>query len=340
MTVAAGLSYIQRVGAALILLAGLAVTLAAAPADLRHSGQDHFFNLEYDDAIRDFNRLIEQNPDDPLAYSNLAAAQLFQELYRLGKLESSALRGDNQFLQQEKPQPDPAVKTRFYETLERGRRVGETLLARNPRHELAIYALANDYALEANYEFMVDKAWFSALRNGSKARDYCERLRKLNPGFIDAYLVLGVNDYVVGSLPLPVKLLASLGGFRGSKSRGEEYVARVAREGNYARDDARVLLVVLHRREKRPLEAARQLEDLIRDFPRNFAFGLELGSMYMDAGRNDLAVTVFRGLLDKAAQNAPGYQRFPRDAVRRKIEKLEADLRPRAGGLPATVRND
>jgi len=336
MTVAAGLSYIQRMGAAVILLAGLAVTLAAAPADFRHSGQDHFFNLEYEDAIRDFNRLIEQNPDDPLAYSNLAAAQLFQELFRLGKLESSALRGDNQFLQQEKPQPDPAVKARFFETLGRGRRVAETLLARNPRHELAIYALANNYALEANYQFMVDKAWFSALRNGSKARDHCDRLRKLNPGFIDAYLVLGVNDYVVGSLPLPVKVLASLGGFRGSKSRGEEYVARVAREGNYARNDARVLLVVLHRREKRPLEAARQLEELIRDFPRNYAFGLELGSMYMDAGRNDLAVTVFRGLLDKAAQNAPGYQRLPRDAVRRRIEKLEADLRPHA----ASVRND
>jgi hypothetical protein len=62
--------------------------------------------------------------------------------------------------------------------------------------------------------------------------------------------------------------------------------------------------------------------------------------MYIDAGLNDRAVTVFQGLLDKAAQNAPGYQRFPRDAVRRRIEKLEAEMRPRAGALPAALRHD
>ncbi len=300
----------------------LACGLAVAAPDYRRSGHDHFYNLEYDEAIADYTRLIEQETNDPLAHNHLAAAHLFRELYRLGLLESSALRGDNEFLKQKKPEPDPQARARFVEALGRGRRVAESLLAADGRHQTALYALGTNYALWANYEFIVEKAWFSSLRKGGKARDYCEKLRKVNPGFVDAYLVLGVHEYVAGSLPLPVKLLAALGGLRGSKKKGEGYVTRVAAEGNYARHDARILLVILYRRERRPLEAARVLEGLIADFPRNYVFGLELAAMYTDAGQKDRALAAFRELLKKSDAQAPGYQRLPRQAVLRRIERL------------------
>ncbi len=298
-------------------------SLAAAAPDYRRSGNDHFFNLEYDEAIADYGKLVDESPDDPLAYNHLASAQLYKELYRLGLLESSALRGENEFLRQKRPQPDPQAKVRFEETLIRGRRVAESVLARDRRNVLALYALGTNYALRGNYEFMVDKSWFAALRSGGKAREYCEQVRKLDPDFVDAYLVLGVHEYVAGSLPLPVKVLAAISGHRGSKQKGEAYVTKVAREGKYARNDARVLLVILYRREKRPLEAARLLETLMNEFPRNYVLGLELASMYNDAGQYDRALATYKELLKRAEQNAPGYQRLPRAAVQRRIEKFE-----------------
>jgi len=319
-------------------LPGLVVlgwALGAAPAetpDYRRSGHNHFFNLEYDEALRDYSRVVEQNPQDPLAYNHQASAQLYNELYRLGLLESSALRGDNEFLRQKRPAPDPQARARLEETLQKGRRVAEALLERDRRNQLALYALGINYALRSNYEFMVEKSWYSALRNGSKARHYCEQLRKINPGFVDAYVVLGVHEYVVGSLPLPAKLLAAIGGLRGSKQKGEEYVTRVAREGNHSRNDARVLLVVLHRREKRPLEAARVLEGLIADFPRNHVLALELAAMYSDAGQVDRAIDALKDLLRKAEEKAPGYHRLPREAVLRKIERWEAQKAGTARG--------
>jgi predicted Zn-dependent protease len=82
--------------------------------------------------------------------------------------------------------------------------------------------------------------------------------------------------------------------------------------------------VILYRREKRPLDAARLLEQLIAEFPRNYVLGLELASMYTDAGQYDRALATFQDLLRKAETNAPGYQRLPREAVKRKIEKLQA----------------
>ena len=316
--------------ARVLALALLGSRWAAAPVDYRQSGHNHFFNLEYDEAIKDYTRLIEQDRDDPIAYNHLASAYLYKELYRLGMLESSALRGDNEFLRQKRASPDSQVKARFEQALEQGRQVAESLLARNRRNELALYALGTNYALRGNYEFIVDKAWFAALRHGSKGREFCEQVRKINPEFVDAYLVLGVYEYVVGNLPLPVKILAAIGGFHGSKEKGAAYVARVAREGNVARNDARVLLVILYRRERRPLEAARVLEGLIADFPRNYILGLELGAMYADAGQPDRALVTFKSQLKKAEDKAPGYERLPRDAVQRRIERLEGQMAPLA----------
>ena len=311
----------------------LLAAVPAAAADLRASGHNHFYNLEYDDAIRDYSGLVEQEPDDPLAYNYLAAAYLFRELLRLGLLESSALRGDNEFLRQNKPAPDPQARARFEDTLGRGRKTAEALLARDRNHQPALYALGTGYALWANYEFVVDKAWFSSLRKGSKAREYCEKVRRLNPQFVDAYLVLGVHEYVMGSLPLPVKVLVAIGGLRGSKQKGEAYVTRVAREGTLARNDARVLLVILYRREKRPLDAARLLEGLIADFPRNHVLGLELAAMYTDAGQKQRALETFQALLKKADEKSPGYHRLPRAAVERRIERLSAEV---AAARPAS----
>ena len=167
------------------------------------------------------------------------------------------------------------------------------------------------------------------MRAGSKARGYCDEVRKINPQFTDAYLALGVYEYAAGSLPLPVKLFSAIGGVHGSKKRGIEYVSRVAQGGNYERDAARVLLTILYRRERRPLEAARVMEGLAADYPRNYLFELELASMYADANQNERAVAVLKSLLQKADQNDPHYRGMPREAVVKKMQVLQARLSDR-----------
>jgi predicted Zn-dependent protease len=146
---------------------------------------------------------------------------------------------------------------------------------------------------------------------------------------VDGYLVSGVQEYVVGSLPWAVRALVALGGVSGNKEKGENYVARVASEGKLARDQARVLLVLLKRREGQPLKAAEILQGLIADFPRNYILALELGAMFQDAGKPEQALQVFRSLQRRVKEKAPGHERMPqesRKALQRKIEKLEAQL--------------
>ena len=292
-------------------------------ADHRKTGDDHFYNLEYDEALTEYAKLIQEDPADPIAYNDLASAQLNKEMYRLGLLDSSALRRDNRFLHDKRPDADPAAKKQVLETLEQGRHTAETALASDPKNARALYALCTDHALRATYEFMVDKAWFAALRSGSKSRGYCDQARQADPKLVDAYLVLWVYDYTMGSLPLSVKLFAAIGGIHGSKKKGIEYIGRVAQEGNYDRDAARVLLAVLYRREKRPLEAAALLEALAADFPRNYIFNLELASAYSDAGQPRDGVNVLKALLRQADEKPADYQRMPRTAVEREMTVLE-----------------
>jgi predicted Zn-dependent protease len=148
----------------------------------------------------------------------------------------------------------------------------------------------------------------------------------LNTQLVDAYLVLGVYEYAMGSLPAAVKMFAAIGGMHGSKKKGIEYVSRVAQEGNYDRDAARVLLAVLYRREKRPLEAAAVLQALMADYPRNYIFTIELASVYSDAGQSHDAVQVLKGLLRQADEKPLIYQRLPRNAVEREIRVIETRL--------------
>ncbi len=298
---------------------------ASSEAEYIRQGHDHYFNLEYDQAIESYRRALALDPAAPNTYNHIATAILFKELNRLGMLETSAFKEDNQFLQREKPEPDPQVGEKFREYLFEGRSRAEKILETKPRDRMAWFALAQNYGLQANYQFMIEKSYIAALRNGQRARGYSNKLRKHYPEFVDGYLVAGVQEYVVGSLPWALRAVIALGGIHGSKQTGEDWVAMVADRGQLVRTEARVLLSLLYRRERRPLEAAELLQGLITEFPRNYVLRLELAAMYEDAQKFDQALEVFQHTQELVESKAPGYGRMPqrlREALVRKIKQL------------------
>ncbi len=320
----------RRLAVSLAAVALLASTLAGGPLEERlNQGDDHYFNLEYDEALRSYYEAMRIGGESAAIWNHIATTLLYSELHRLGKLETSAFRGDNEFLDVEKPEPDPERIKDFRGALYQARRLAEKDYEKDPKDREALLSLSANYALEANYEFMIEKSYFSALRNGNRAREYAEQLIAVAPEVVDAYLVPGVQEYVIGSLPWAVKVLAAVGGIRGDKERGQDWVTRVAAEGDDLRTEARVLMTLLHRRESRPLDAARVLEELIRDFPRNYVLRLELGSMYLDAGEKEKGLEVFRTAKRMVQANEQRYGRMPerlQKAIDRKIEELVEQL--------------
>ncbi|MGH9675410.1 MAG: tetratricopeptide repeat protein [Bryobacteraceae bacterium] len=278
-------------------------------------GFERFYNLEYDEAIADFESGIALEPAAPGLRNHLAQALLFREMFRAGALESEMVTGSNPFLRREKLEPSPEVQTRILALLDEAARLARNQIARDAGNTRALYQLGVTHGLRANFLFIVRKAWMESLREATAGRKLHNRVTELDPKFTDARLMQGMHDYVIGSLPWTWKLLGFLAGYRGNKDEGIRTVRQVAAEGDLNRRDAAILLAIIYRRERRPREAVPLLEELIRVFPRNYLFRLELVQMYSDLIEKQKALDVLAELESRKRSGEAGYKRMPIEKV-------------------------
>ncbi len=241
---------------------------------LRRSGIEALYNLDYDKAQREFTQIGRLYPNHPAGPQLMAARLWIKTLYESRRLQSS-LYSSESFYSSGDDKVDPKIIGEFRNLTREARRLAEARLKQNPKDIEALDWLAVISGLKASFEEAVERRHFAALRDGDDAVDRHREVLKLNPEFIDAGLTVGLYEYVVGSLPLPVKVIAGITGFRGSKKRGLQMLERVAKEGNWSRDDAKTLLIVLYTREKRYADALAHARELSAKYPRNYLFRLE-----------------------------------------------------------------
>src|SRR6266700_1756182 len=96
----------------LLLLLALIAPLRAQPT-LTEQGFEHFYNLEYVQAVPLFEKALAQNPTSPDLHHHLAQTLVFREMYRNGALESELVSGNNSFLRRPKLNPAPETEKRF-----------------------------------------------------------------------------------------------------------------------------------------------------------------------------------------------------------------------------------
>jgi tetratricopeptide (TPR) repeat protein len=291
------------------ILAGLLAAAGWSQESLVESGYNHFYNLEYGQAIADFEAAIAQNPSDPQLHNHLAHAIVFQEMYRNGALESELVSGNNSFLRRPKLNPDPATEKRFLDEVSKAMELGNARLQKDPKDTAAMYSLGISYGLRSNYYWVVKKSWRDSLRDATAARRMHNRIVELEPNNVDARLVQGLHDYIVGSLPWHYRMFGFLVGIHGDKEQGIKTIQDVARNGKLNKVDAEIFLCVLYRRENQPKRAIPLVADLIRRFPRNFLLRLELSQMYSMANDKEHALEAVREVSALKTRHAPGYDR-------------------------------
>ncbi len=247
---------------------------AAKIEELRRSGLEALYNLDYAKAQNDFSGIVKLDPANPTGHQLLAARLWIKTLYESRRLQSS-LYSSESFYTKGDDKVDPKIISEFRTLTREAKRLADVRLKANPRDIEALDALAAVAGLKASFEEAVERRHFAALRDGSEAVDRHRDVLRLDPNYIDAQLTIGLYDYVLGSLPLPAKLLAGLTGARGSKKRGLAALEKVAREGRWSRDDAKSLLILLYTREKRFPEVLTLARELSAKYPRNYLFRLE-----------------------------------------------------------------
>ncbi len=296
----------------LLLLAAMNGAGQNAPGD---SGFDHFYNLEYDEALADFRAEAAKNPGDPEAFNHVAQTILFRQMFRSGSLESDLIRADS-FLRRPKLVLSAADQKDFSAAADRSIELSQARLKKNANDIGALYALGVGYGIRANYNFLVKKAWIDALSDTAAARKAHTRVTELDPNLIDARLILGVHEYVTGSLPWGFRMLGSVAGFSGDKEHAIRTLELVAAKGRSNKYDAGALLVAIFRREKRSREAVPYLEELIRHFPRAYLVRLELAEAFGDIGDRAAALAKVDEADRLKKDGAPGYGRLPEAKIR------------------------
>ena len=242
--------------------------------ELRAAGFEALYNLDYEVARRHFKEIAKLFPDHPAGPQFLAATLWTQTLNESRRLQSSLYNSES-FYGKTDDKVDQRTVDQFRELTRTATMLAKARLKANPQDVEALYFLGATEGLKAAFGVAVQRSFMSGLRDGASGVDRHRDVMKLDPTFHDAELMIGLYDYTVGSLSLPVKLLVGIGGVRGSKKRGLLTLERVMKEGRYARDDAKSLLIVLYKREKRYGDALAISRELAQKYPRNYLFKLE-----------------------------------------------------------------
>jgi hypothetical protein len=268
---------------------------AAAPAfdrkkfdEMRAAGFASLYNLDYEGARRTFREMTRAFPDHPAGQQFLAAALWLKTLNESRRLQAS-LYNDEGFYKEKDDKADPKAVAEFRELTGRAKALSEARLKRDPKDVEALYYLGAVEGLKAAFAGAVERSFMSALRSGRESVDRHRDVVKLDPTFHDAKVTIGMYDYVVGTLPLPVKIGATFIGVRGSKKRGLATLEQVAREGAWARDDARSMLIALLKRERRFRDAHRYAAELAEKYPRNYIFKMEAADALVSQAALDRA---------------------------------------------------
>lgn len=275
-----------------IQLSILTVALAAAPvfAAERHDAIDRVFERMYNFDFAGAHAILDQQqrlyPDWALTHSVRAGALLFGELDRLRILQTDFFMDDNSLTEKKRLKPDPEARQRLFAATAEARRLAGLRLAKEPWDRDAMFAMCMATGIETDYTMLVEKRYFRSFSLSRESQMYARRLLSLKPPDYDAHLTLGTTEYVVGSMNFFFRLFVRFDKIEGSKDQALDHLNEVVEHGRYFPALAKILLAVIHLREKRPAIALNLLTELSRDYPENQLFRNEVKRVRLLTGKN------------------------------------------------------
>src|SRR5260370_26607939 len=297
----------------LILLLSTAAGVWASPAHTNSlnldpqvkDAFDHFYLLDFPGTVERLEKLHSEHPGDPQATALLLDAMLFQELYRLDLLDTTFYANDGFLTGRHATQEDPQMRDCILGLADEAIHEADGRISKNPNDIDALYARGWARSLKCTYLAMVERGFGTGFRLALKAKDDEMRVLQLDPDYVDAKLVTGVYEYVVGALPLPFKFFIGFAGITGTKSKGLEMLNDAANRGIMSSVEARNVITLFLRRQAKYKEAIKVVRSLKSEYPHDYLFCLEEANLRKDAGEGMGAVDAYREIVADAAK--PGY---------------------------------
>jgi hypothetical protein len=249
---------------------------SSAPLDL---GFRQMYDHEFGGAHRTFQTYVMAHPEDPFGPTADGAAYLFDEFDRLGILQTELFVDDEKFKGRDKPSPNPTVRAEFNGAIAQSQKLADAILQRSPNDRNALFATVLNLGLESDYLALVAKSDLASLAYTKRAGHAAEKLLAVDPTCYDAYLAIGVENYILGLKPAPVRWLLRLYGAQTDKDAGIQKLQLTATKGHYLMPFARLLLAVADLRDKNRNQAKELLQNLAQEFPNNQLYRRELSRL-------------------------------------------------------------
>jgi len=243
------------------------------------NGYRQMYNLGFPEAHNTFREWKAAHPSDPLGPASDAAAYLFAEFDRLHILQSEFFSDDREFKLRSKPSTDAGTKQAFLKQLDECERLANGALSRDPQDKNAIFAKILGLGLHSDYLALIEKRDLQSLNIMKAGRTLALDLLARDPSCYDAYLAVGVENYMLGIKPAPVRWVLSWTGAQTDKEQGIRELKLTAEKGHYLQPFARLLLAVAAVRDKDRNKARDLLSGLADEFPNNQLYKRELARL-------------------------------------------------------------
>jgi hypothetical protein len=257
-----------------ILLVVLSIPLPASEGLM--DGYRSMYDLDFDAAHRKFAAFKVAHPEDPMGPVSDAAAYLFSELERLHVLDSELFIDDGKFKFRAHLTPSPKTKRSFENELASGRELVKRVRSHAPDDQNALLADVLAHGLESDYLSLIEHRDLAALSVVKEGRVLAMHLLNTHPDCYDAYLAIGVENYLLSLKPAPVRWILNWSGAQTNKQEGIAKLRLTAEKGYLLQPYARMLLAVAALRDNNKAGAAQILEGLVREFPHNRLYVSEL----------------------------------------------------------------
>ena len=267
-----------------VLLGSAAHAQSTTGTSALEAGYRSVYNLQFDQAHLAFNEWQSQHPDDPMGPVSDAAVFLFSECDRMHILEAQFLPDDQKPAKSGQLTPDPTVKTQFEAALEKTRTLSEARLAKDPRDTTAIFARILMDGLHGDYLALVEDKERDALKYLKQSRSLAETLIATNPDNYDAYLPIGVENYMTSLKSSAVRWFLRAGGAQTDRATGLKNLKIVAEKGHYLAPFAQVFLVIAALHDHNRPKALELMEALAQQFPDNHVYNHELAQLRQATG--------------------------------------------------------
>jgi len=239
------------------------------------AGFDLLYRQRFVEAREAFANWESRNPEQPFGQVAIAAGYLFEELSHQGVLTSDFFLNEKKFLHGIEGSPDPERMSHFSDALARAGELARERQKTNPKDGEALLALTLAAGMESDAESILQKKHLAGLKSMKKANAYAKELLAQHPDATDAYIALGIANYIIGSQSGGTRFALWFDGVHGDKKLGMELVARTVENGRYLRPFAQIILALAARREKQDALAQRLFRELSEQYPDNQQFASE-----------------------------------------------------------------